>query len=237
MSEPRIALVAEGPTDRIVIEAALKAILARPFVLTQLQPEATRPDMGSGWGGVFKWCQQFRQRGAACIEADATLSGFDLVIVHLDADVADKTYADCGEAVAQAAASLLPLPCALPCPPPGDTVAALEAVLLNWLGLAGALPATGARSLFCIPSKASESWLAAAVLPPGHALLTGLECRADLEARLGALPKAHKIRKTQRDYQGRASQVTSNWTTVTTHCPQAAAFTQQVGPIAKTFPP
>lgn len=237
MSEPRIALVAEGPTDRIVIEAALKAILARPFVLTQLQPEATRPAMGTGWGGVFKWCQQFRQRGATRIEADATLSGFDLVIVHLDADVADKTYADCGEAVAQAAACLLPLPCALPCPPPGDTVAALEAVLLNWLGMASALPATGAKSLFCIPSKASESWLAAAVLPPGHTLLTGLECRSDLETRLGALPKTQKIRKTQRDYQGRASLVTSNWTMVTTQCQQAAAFTQQVGDIAKTFSP
>lgn len=217
MSEPRIALVAEGPTDRIVIEAALKAILARPFVLTQLQPEATRPAMGTGWGGVFKWCQQFRQRGATRIEADATLSGFDLVIVHLDADVADKTYADCGEAVAQAAACLLPLPCALPCPPPGDTVAALEAVLLNWLGMASALPA--------------------AVLPPGHTLLTGLECCSDLETRLGALPKTQKIRKTQRDYQGRASLVTSNWTMVTTQCQQAAAFTQQVGDIAKTFSP
>ena len=38
----RIALVAEGPTDRIVIEAALKAILGeRTFVLTQLQPEGS----------------------------------------------------------------------------------------------------------------------------------------------------------------------------------------------------
>lgn len=137
--------------------------------------------------------------------------------MHLDADVADKTYADCGEAVAQAAACLLPLPCALPCPPPGDTVAALEAVLLNWLGMASALPA--------------------AVLPPGHTLLTGLECCSDLETRLGALPKTQKIRKTQRDYQGRASLVTSNWTMVTTQCQQAAAFTQQVGDIAKTFSP
>ena len=49
MSELRIALVAEGPTDYVIIEAALKAVLPKPFILTQLQPEATRPDLGQGW--------------------------------------------------------------------------------------------------------------------------------------------------------------------------------------------
>jgi hypothetical protein len=237
MSDPRIALVAEGPTDRIVIEAALKAILNRPFLLNVLQPEPTNPRSINGWGGVFKWCQQFRQRGAASIEADATLSNFDLVIVHLDADVADKSYADLGAAVVQAAAHLQPLPCALACPPPGDTVAALEAVLLDWLGLTPTPSATGARSVFCIPSKASESWLAAAVLPAGDALLTGLECRADLETRLAVLPRAQRIRKGQRDYQAHASQITSRWSDVTARCQQAASFTLQVGAIAGTFPP
>ena len=51
MSELRIALVAEGPTDAIVIEAALKALLPRPFVLTLVQPEETRPKLGAGWRG------------------------------------------------------------------------------------------------------------------------------------------------------------------------------------------
>ena len=41
MSEAlRIALVAEGPTDKIVIEAALRAILgSRSFMLKQVFPE------------------------------------------------------------------------------------------------------------------------------------------------------------------------------------------------------
>lgn len=43
MSELRIALIAEGPTDAVIIEAALKAILGRPFILQTIQPEATRP--------------------------------------------------------------------------------------------------------------------------------------------------------------------------------------------------
>ncbi len=54
MSELHIALVAEGPTDYEVIHAALKAVLPKPFVMTQLQPEATQPNMGAGWGGVLK---------------------------------------------------------------------------------------------------------------------------------------------------------------------------------------
>ncbi len=39
MSDMRIALVAEGPTDKVVIEAALRSVIPRPFVLTQLQPD------------------------------------------------------------------------------------------------------------------------------------------------------------------------------------------------------
>lgn len=49
MSELRVALIAEGPTDSVLIQAALGAILRdRPFILTTLQPEPTRPRMGTG---------------------------------------------------------------------------------------------------------------------------------------------------------------------------------------------
>ncbi|OCX67887.1 hypothetical protein A6M27_11505 [Acidithiobacillus thiooxidans] len=233
MSDPRIALVAEGSTDFIVIEAALKAILQRPFVLNQLQPEPTRPEMGGGWCGVFKWCQGFRKRGAAHIESDPTLSNFDLVMVHLDADVADKSYADCGDAVVQAALALQPLPCAQPCPPPSDTVLALEAVLRSWLGIS----ATGSKSLFCIPSKATEAWLAAATLPANHALLTGLECNLHLETQLAQLPRGQRIRKSVRQYRKLAGVVTAQWTQVISHCSQAALFDQRVQSIAQAFLP
>lgn len=232
MSDPRIALVAEGPTDFVVIEAALKAVLQRPFVLSQLQPEPTRPKMGGGWGGVFKWCQEFRQRGMANIASDPTLSHFDLVIVHLDADVAHKHYADCGPAVAQAALTLQPLPCAQPCPPPLNTVAALEAVLLSWLGFV----ANGPKSIFCVPSKATEAWLAAATLPANHALLAGLECNLDVEIRLAQLPKAQRIRKTVREYRNLSGIVTSQWAQVKARCTQAMLFDQQIQAIAQAFP-
>ncbi len=232
MYEPRIALVAEGITDFVIIEATLKAVLKRPFVLTQLQPEPTRPDMGGGWCGVFKWCQDFRLRGAASIEDDPTLSQFDLVIIHLDADVAGKHYADCGSAVEHAAAALQGLPCEQPCPPPANTVAALEKVLLSWLGITS----SGAKSLFCIPSKSSDAWLAAATLPNGHALLTGLECNLGLETALSQLPRHLKIRKTRREYQARAGSITQQWQQVKNCCTQANVFEQRIQPIAQAFP-
>ncbi|CAM2155511.1 DUF4276 family protein [Pararobbsia alpina] len=224
MSDLRIGLVAEGPTDFQVIEGALKAILRRPFVINLLQPEPTRPDLGCGWGGVFKWCREFRQRGAATIESDPTLSNFDMVIVHLDADVADKRYLDYGEAFGDVARNLMPLPCAQPCPPANNTVAALEAVLCSWMGIA----TTGPKSLFCVPSKAVESWLAAAVLADGHPLLAGIECRMDLDTQLASQPKATRIRKSVREYRSRTAEVTAQWGRVKARCTQAIEFEKRV---------
>jgi len=119
MSDLRVALVAEGPTDAVVIEAALKALLPEPFVLTQLQPEATRPKLGTGWGGVLRWCREFAARGHASLEEDPTLPGFDLFVLHLDADVAEMRYDDvCSEIAAAAKEHGWPaLPCRVPCPP------------------------------------------------------------------------------------------------------------------------
>jgi len=231
MSDVRIALVAEGPTDKVVIEAALKALLQRPFVLTLLHPEATRPDLGAGWGGVFKWCYEFRQRGAAGFEADPILGGFDLVIVHLDADVSHASYADYGAWMEQAASGLPPLPCAQKCPPPSDGVKALEAVLLAWLGI----KEVGLKSLFCIPSMATEAWLCAAILPTRHSLFNGLECNHLLGARLAQLPKAQRMRKSVPEYQSVAAKVSAHWAQVKSLCTQAAAFEQKIKTWAQTL--
>ena len=65
MSEIRIGVAAEGPTDIVVIQAALNRIIDGPFVLTQLQPETSERltdnlfgRKGTGWAasinGVVK---------------------------------------------------------------------------------------------------------------------------------------------------------------------------------------
>jgi hypothetical protein len=227
MSELRVGLVAEGVTDKIIIEAALRAILGSSFVLTLLQPEATQPSFGQGWGGVLKWCDDFRESGFGAFEHDPRLANFDLVIVHLDADVADKAYADNGPAVAELAVTkgLMAMPFALPCPPATDTTTLVERLILSWLGVA----ACGTKAVFCIPSKSIEAWLAAALLPGERALLDNIECDMNVEGVLARLPIAKRVRKNGREYRAQAAAVTAAWgSSVRRLCMSAADFEHRV---------
>lgn len=225
MSELRVALVAEGPTDYEVIHAVLRAILPQPFIVTLLQPEMTRPKMGSGWGGVLKWCHAARQRHAGTVDTDPTLAGFDVLIIHLDVDVAGTQYADCGAEVEAMAQEWhwAALPCNQPCPPVSASCGRLEAVLNSWLGQA--LPSRR-RVLYCLPAQCSGTWLAAAVLPPGHTLLRDAECNTGLESGLERLPKEERIKKKVLEYRRRAPQITTQWAKVKQVCTQAESFEQ-----------
>ena len=231
MSELRVALVAEGDTDRVLIEAALRAILLVPFILVQLQPEVTYPDFGGGWCGVFKWCRAFAASGVARLEDDPRLLGFDIFIIHLDADVANKSYADGGGRLLEAAIAMPALPCFRPCPPPSDTVCDLQTRLLGWMEMR----TIGPRTVLCIPSKCSEAWLTAAIVPQGDPLHTNLECRQDLVDRFRQLPKARRIRKSVRDYQTHAPTVTDRWPQVRQCCTQAQLFQETVERVVATL--
>lgn len=224
MSDLRVALVSEGPTDAVIIEAALRAILPRPFVLTSLQPEATRPKLGQGWGGVFKWCREIAARGASELEQDPTLFGFDLFIVHADADVADFGYEDCGQDIVRAAQGLPPLPIARPCPPAQESADVVRERIRAWLGFA----ALGPRTVLCVPSKVSEAWLIAAVFDEPHAILHDLECNRRLEAQLAVLPLAARIRKSRREYATRQPAITEAWDRVRRRCTQADRFSTDI---------
>lgn len=177
--------------------------------------------MGVGWPGVLRWCRRFARLGCAGLESDPTLSDCDLVIVHLDADVAGSTYAQ-GH-VEQAAQGLRPIPSPQPCPPPSATTDQIRMCLLEWLGL----QQLGPRTVLCVPSKAIEAWLTAGVLADGHDLLDGLECKMGLEARLAGLPLAERIHKRQLEYRKRASAVTQRWGAVKQVCSQAERFERE----------
>ena len=209
MSDPlRIALVAEGPTDRIVIKAAIQAILHhRAFVLTQLQPEGSSVfgTLGAGWGGVYRWCKQAARRGAGRLAHDRLLfQNYDILVLHLDADVADKPYEDISIEPSQGDAAL---PCALPCPPPADTTNRLRVVLLSWCGEV----AEPQRTVVCMPSKSIEAWVMAALFPNDQSVRTGIECFPDPESRLGQQPRARRIRKKQCDYQDHSAELKGAW--------------------------
>ena len=52
-----IGIVSEGPTDHMVLKAAIDRITGEENRYLSLQPE---PDMmgrfGNGWKGVWRWC-------------------------------------------------------------------------------------------------------------------------------------------------------------------------------------
>jgi hypothetical protein len=225
-SELRIALVAEGPTDYEVIQAALKAVLPAPFVMQQVQPEDTQPKLGTGWSGVLKWCYQAHQRHRGPLIDDPTLVGFDLIIIHVDVDVAHQQYSNCGNLVEIWAKdnAWQTLPCAQPCPPVKDTVDALATVVESWLGQTTA----GNCTLLCLPAQSSGTWLAAAVLPLTHQLLKNAECNLVLEKQLGQLPQNQRIKKNKREYRNHASRITQMWDQVKEVCPQAQRFERLV---------
>ncbi len=229
MSELRVALVAEGPTDAIIIEAALKALLGRPFVLIQLQPEPTLPKLGTGWGGVLRWCHEFASRGYPNIENDPTLPGFDLFVLHIDSDVSASSYANVGPKVQELAnkRGWPPLPCSVGCPPPEASANELRRRLLVWAGLSE----PGPKTVLCVPSKAIDAWLAGAILPDGHARLEGLECNLSLEAQLATLPKAERVKKTTRAYRDCETKIVRAWSIVRQRCSQAERFSCEVSAV------
>jgi hypothetical protein len=209
MFEPlRIALVAEGPTDGVVITSALKSILQeRSFVLQQICPEGSTSfgEIGSGWVGVYRWCHQSRSRGGGLLRNDEILfQNYDLLVLHLDADVAGATY-DHGSIAPQVSDGALP--CEHECPPASDTTDALRAVLLSWCGE----EAPPEKVVICMPSKSTEAWVVAALFPDDLAMAHGIECYRDPDMRLGQQRKGKRIRKGRADYEKKAEERQQAW--------------------------
>src|SRR5580658_10598329 len=157
----RIALIGEGVTDYVVLSAAMESMLSgRSFDLKLLQPEGSLAftgagdagPLGGGWKGVYKWCIQSAVRGSGHVSDDPVFVSYDLMVVHLDADVAGEDPAnDATDPIPELAGRL---PCEQPCPPASATTGALRAVMSSWLGEAETPP----RTVLCTPSKSTEAW-------------------------------------------------------------------------------
>ncbi len=192
MSSLRIGLVAEGPTDFVVIEAALRSILGgdRPFVLNPLQPEGSAAfgTLGTGWVGVYRWCKQATRSGHGRLgDFHLLFATHDLLILHLDADVAGKKYQD-GNLTPEANDGFLP--CEQACPPASATTDELRKILMSWCNESSTPP----KVVVCTPSKSTEAWVVAAILPQDKAVEAGIECFPDPEVRLGLQRKGSASR-------------------------------------------
>ena len=222
MSEPlRIAAAVEGPTDVIVLEAILGALLPdTDFEFQTLQPErsAAFGAMGAGWVGVYRWSRQAACEGGGSVSGSSVLSNHDVLIVHVDADVAGKTYASGGIRDAPCDDDL---PCEEPCPPSDKTTNALRAVVLNWLGE----PACPPQVVLCTPSKNIESWVLAAIWPENKLVRRDdWECRRNPARLLAALPKHRRFERRPDDYRRRQREIEEAWPTVSARLTEATRF-------------
>jgi len=229
MSETlRIALIAEGPTDRIVLEAALNSILSkRSYVLNLLQPETcqsfenelTFEATGTGWGGVYTCCKQAVTRSVH-IGDDPLFFGHEVLIIHLDADVASQTYE-----MANINEKIEDLPCEKPCPPPSATTNQLRNVILRWIG-EGKLPQ---KVVFCTPSKSMEAWVVKALFPNDkEAGKRNWECYKTPANRLGQQPKEKRIKKSLWDYENNMQEMESRWPAIALELTEAKRFQEEL---------
>ena len=230
MSDPlRVAAVVEGPTDSIVLQAILEASLPGvEFEFHTLQPEGsaafgapTSGSTGAGWVGVYRWSRQATEEAGGAVRNSAVFSHHDVLVVHLDADVATKTYASGG--IEDAPKD--DLPCDEPCPPPSDTTNALRAVVLNWLGEVS----TPRRMVFCTPAMDMDAWVVASVWPENRLVRNeNWECRANPGAQLGVLPHRHRFKKTKADYERNRPAIKDGWPQVAATLSEAGRFQEEL---------
>lgn len=225
MSDPlRVAAAVEGPTDAIVLQAILDSLLGdAEFELQILQPEGS-VSFGSprgGWGGIYRWCRQSADEGGGSVSGSWVLSNHDLLIVHVDADVAKMNYsrADIQDAPCQ------DLPCNQPCPPPEATTDALRMVVVRWLGERQC----PSQVVLCTPSMNMDAWVVGAVFPSNAMVTRGdWECNQNPQGQLGNIPKKQRFQKSQRGYLAKQNEISSGWGYLSDILTEAGRFDREL---------
>ncbi len=146
MKKLTIGIVAEGPTDSLLLKALIDSLFQNRHHYVELQPKNSKTMgfgvHGGGWHGVRAWCQTLA-KDSQKLKAHFVL--LDMIVIHLDADVAREAEINC----------------AMPCPPAQDTGNALAQQLINWLGN----PVTDNKLVLCIPADNTEAWVLVAYDP------------------------------------------------------------------------
>jgi hypothetical protein len=224
----KIAFVVEGKTDYIMLKKILEKLLGdRDFVPSSLQPEmseAFQMVLGEdgGWPGVCRWCLQSAEQGGGRLSDNPLFSNYHLLILQLDADVADASYS---EGHIEDHFSIQTIPFVAPCPPASATTNKLRNIVLLWIGEQN----TPSNIVFCIPSKELETWIVVGLFPDDRvARSSGIECRREPKRILQGKPKERRLVSSGKAkvnmYEKFAPEFADNWSTVKARCVEAARF-------------
>jgi hypothetical protein len=229
-----IGTIVEGPTDRLMLKAIVRAVCPGEHRFFDLQPAGQSDsfgEMGTGWKGVRRWCQEswIRFSLEGIIQADPSAL-LDILIIQLDTDIA--TEADLQDELPEPI-----VPVYSPCPPIAETAYHIKQIVAAWLQIP--LESLPGQVVFAIPSQDMENWLFAALFPnnafckahdyecikmrnyPGY-LLTLKRYDKILE-RNGAA-----VKKSTARYRNYAPKIIPVWDVVCHICSQAEAFHQEL---------
>lgn len=224
----QIALIAEGITDYVIIDAAIDVMLnGKSYILNLLQPETSEAftgagnagEFGGGWKGVYKWCQQAVERAEGFLSNDVLFDIYDVIVFHLDADVASENPALDKDFPIPEFKGVLP--CVQQCPPPEATTNELRKVILSWIGET-VIPS---KMAFCIPSKSTEAWIMHIFFPNDKEMKKkGWECYPKPENRLRQQPKKTRFYKNYEEYLCRKNNIKNGWNNLVQSLSEAKRF-------------
>jgi hypothetical protein len=125
---PVIGFVCEGVTDLPILQSVVDAVIGKDYVTRTIRPETHALAPRSGWTEVQSWCE----RNGPTLADQLTYSNIDILIVHVDADIASQVRA--------------------------SETSGICAAVKHWLDRG----ASDRRLVIVIPAQASEAWLLAA---------------------------------------------------------------------------
>lgn len=201
----RLGVVAEGPSDFLVIEAVVRRL--DPSVELELIQPGTTLVSGypNGWRGVQAWCEENGPRLEAVMRG---VKGRELdgLLIHTDCSMAHNVAAR------------------RPCPPCRDTVDALRAVVAGWLARKH-LPGWIA---IVTPAQMTDAWIVAALDDPPYEGLPDIECDLGAEDELARRRLLRRrdgqIKKPRVRYERLVASMIARWEAVRASCTIAALF-------------
>lgn len=227
MRDLTIGVVAEGPTDYVIIEALIQKFVPGEHNFLLLQPEGSATagfgTRGGGWPGVQRFCELIPSEfGGLQAFMSKTTPHMDILVIHLDGDVAREKG----------------IACFVEGPDIIQTSENLKEKILGWLKA----DRSDQQVVFCIPFDNSETWVLCAFdvntdyhNPPEHFLEWLEKPEWIISHQAYRKPKrilkrdsgTGKPKKSQRKYSEEIVPVIlQNWVNIRAICVQANAFEQ-----------